>query len=60
MANEMLCKLMSLLDIPDIKSDSKMDNKFEYNKHIESPSNHLSKYFTDDEWKLLRDKKTIK
>ena len=59
MANEMLCKLMSLLDIPDIKSDSKITDKFEYNKHIESPSNHLSKYFTDDEWKLLRDKKII-
>ena len=59
MANEMLCKLMSLLDIPDIKSYSKITDKFEYNKHIESPSNHLSKYFTNDEWKILRDKKII-
>lgn len=60
MANDMFLKLMSLFDIPDIKIDSKVkDEKFEYNKHIESPSKHLSRYFTDDEWKILRDKKTI-
>ena len=60
MANDMFLKLMSVFDIPDIKGDSKIKNeKFEYNKHIESPSKHLPRYFTEDEWKLLRDKKTI-
>ena len=61
MANEMFSKLISLFDIPDIKSDSKIkDEKFEYNKHIESPSKHLSRYFSEEEWEIIRDKKTIK
>lgn len=61
MANEMFLKLISLFDIPDIKIDSKVkDEKFEYNKHIESPFDHLPRYFTDNEWKILRDKKIIK
>ena len=61
MANEMFSKLISLFDIPDIKIDSKVkDEKFVYNKHIESPSKHLSRYFSDEELEILRDKKTIK
>lgn len=60
MANDMFLKLMSLFDIPDIKIDSKVkDEKFEHNKHIESPSKHLSRYFSEEEWEILRDKKTI-
>ena len=60
MANEMISKLMSLFDIPDIKIDSKIkDEKFEYNKHIKSPSKHLSRYFSEEEWEILRARKTI-